>query len=67
VGRGGHFAVNRERLDEIQEEIEKEQLARDLMIKLALLQAAVTLRTFLDRREAVAEARAIWEVLNDNQ
>jgi hypothetical protein len=57
--------VNREWLDEIQEEIEKEQYER--RVKLALLQAAVTLRTFLDRREAVAEARAIWEVLNDKR
>jgi hypothetical protein len=55
--------VNQERLEKIEEEIEKEQFE----IKLALLQAAVTLRTFLDRREAVAEARAIWEVLNDKR
>jgi hypothetical protein len=63
----GDEDMNPERLEQIQAEIENKEFERDLRIKLALLQAAVTLRTFLERREAVTEAKAMWGILNDER
>jgi DNA polymerase III delta prime subunit len=55
-------------VEQIHQEIEKTQYERDLRVKLALLQAAATLRATPNTytvKEALSEARAIWLMLNE--